>query len=773
MQGLTVDDIDDPVQLKKLVLSLKRQGNLEESRRALDKAKAFEARKEETETKVQTSAQASRAAEAEAIKAPPPQIQEKKEWIKPPPQPPPPPFAEVMRRKKEKEQALSAATVEFEAAPREQGQEDESGGERSGEEEVEEEVEEEDDEDIMAEYQAMIGDDSDGREQEEDIRDDDADYELDEEDMLDIDTLKDLLQIGENLPDKRIYDEKALFYKKEALKFKKAGDIERAKSKLKKAKEFEAAGVEVEKLSEEKNKSADDLLRVMGDDVELEGNDMEEPEWTEEDLKDPDLLLEMAAIGLKTPSVDDILAKAKAKKTEALGFKKSGDIENAKKVLKEAKALEAQAKNLRESLGRGCQGSEDVDFDDLLSGKVDIDDVDPPSERRKKWQSPTSEQSAGEGNAQFLGKTPSSAFESELGTKIASKTPVLVKKFAAEWKEEAITLKKANQLKEAANAFRMYKSALAKEEKVKEKEMLDALVAILGEEIDIAQDQVRLWAFYIKFGLEKEEAKKTCIGWARYSAKCRHTRSAAVAKEEGVIKKLERSEEEDAFLPRIVNGLKFVETDVDALDDRMEICVLSAQKLDENAEFRKAKPQGIHSLRCMVTLGLPPSESNTEGNIQFQTNESKQSETSVDFSFSKFLNVPRGESRYARMILRRLSRKRIEISLCMQLRKTAQQAEASSSGGLFGFRRAPEAPTETHVVLGKVSIELKPLLETNHIVGDFPLMDSKSARRPAGGALRLGLRSGRPFSADATPPEESTSAISGAETIPHALFILH
>lgn len=591
--------------------------------------------------------------------------------------------------------------------------------------------------------------------------------EMTDEELLDVDSMADLLEIGEPLPSKEIYDARILANKQQALALKRAGDIPGAKEALRLAKQLEAALQKVQVLASHgptaldeededaialrnlaKGGDSDDGGGADNDDLDADSDGGGGMELIQEELNDPDMLAEMIAIGMKVPAPEDLRAKAVALKREALQYKKAGDMEKAKTSLREAKGMESQAQIIEQALRKSSQGDDgdhnDVDIEAILAGDADVDDV-----------------LSGLGGSK---KKPTAKTSSQEQVNAETLKSVVPKKTAAELKADAIRFKQENKLTEAAQAFRMYKAALAEEEAAQARAAAEEMARMAITEADMADEQTRLFEYYSLLGRQAALGKRQHDAWLIYARACRQAAQALRASP-GSIGTPTRSAEPKMY--RLTNDLAFVETDADLNDGDLSIAIVCLLQVDQIEGLTSIPVGSTLELECVV--GLPPSEEQSEGSMTCSFKPPtlpSPKDTSLSFMQIKKLPIPRGDTKYARMVLRRVPRKRVEFRVLAVPPPPPEDPKAHS---FFKFRRASTPPPPEPVVLGKLAIDLKPLLDCNHIVGDFPLIGR--GRRASGGILRLALRSGRPFAPDATSNVDS-SPKGGARLEPYSPFEL-
>jgi len=293
-----------------------------------------------------------------------------------------------------------------------------------------------------------------------------------------------------------------------------------------------------------------------------------------------------------------------------------------------------------------------------------------------------------------------------------------------------------------------------------------------------------LYDFYSRF-VNAEMAKIQLEYWFKYQQQCEHIIRLIQTKKSSNIVTISRK---TSTQMRVLEDdiVQFINTQSTLTDTRLQVSILQVCNMEENKPLQRvlhkkgkgSKNKGTTttlgddtalskpSIRVHVNIHLPPNETETDKSIDFTFEPSLSSDDvhvdddkgtttpiqKLQYKFDTttgddYVDLPRGDSKYAKSIIRRMERKRIQVSvLCVP------PAPVKKSKGWFGRRSSASsnnsggddnADSTEPVLLGKVYLELKDLLAQNCIVGDYPL--ASGSGRPAGGTIRLGLRTGVPF----------------------------
>jgi hypothetical protein len=324
-----------------------------------------------------------------------------------------------------------------------------------------------------------------------------------------------------------------------------------------------------------------------------------------------------------------------------------------------------------------------------------------------------------------------------------------------EYKEQAVHFKREGKLAEAAAALRLYKQVLAMETRAKAAEQRKEYTRKMQQEAHFAAQQARMFSFYERF-VDKELGRAQVVAWQDYGRQC----AAAASNAENTEDKLEPGNLERKTASNLKEiretDLSFIGKTCDPAEERIEVCPLEGIDFQTNKHLRDvlgiAKdfkgefdiPAG-GSIRVVATAQLPASMEYPDDNVQLEYVPVSQAEGRYIFGGSQYLNAERGSTRFAKLLVRRIGRKRITFDVF----------HVSVKKGIFS--RSSEEN-----LLGTAVVELKDLLRTNVIAGDFPLFDV-TRRHELGGFLRIAIRTSSPFVQEESKKseEEPMSATTG------------
>jgi len=706
-------DLTDPVRLKQLAVYLKKKGDIAAAKEALIRAKHLE---------------------KEAVAAPAPAARTEEE--------------EDLREKDVCASSSAVETKEEESAAERDASAvaevpiKEEGGDAAAEDESWNEEEPVDDEALNA----LLGE---------------GPVTYSEEEMLDEEMITMFRLGGMSVPTNDEYQAKVLSSKRKALALKNAGDIAAAKEELTRAKQFEKVRIALshmdeglglrihddkdgwlEELNQEDSAAVGEILTngktTCANSVQLDVNDIEG--------MSPQELLDAADMGMDLPSADDVLAKAEEKKTLALTYKNEGNIDAAKIALLDYKKMQATAAKMQSIRQR--QGQPDDGGQISMEALESLLDDEPKATVSPKQQ--------------------------EQPIKAPARPPLS----AEELKQKAVQLRNENNLKEATAVFKLYKEALAKEAEGAEKKRCQEIVDSLKAEISLAEQQRRLFTFYARF-VDAQSGAEQLTKWNKYATQCTHAvRLVEKQGSEAVI--ITRNAIKSAALLRMDEEklVDYIDGAADASDGRLEVAVLDVRNVHENKTFRKLlsennkegidpPPSTPHTLRVEVTIQIPPTEEERDKPVELLFESPPCTELGQEYQFgtSQYVDVPRGDSKFAETVRRRMERRKLQISV----HHVRQQEEEKKKGWFGGSTSNPSSSSSeqssppTHL-LGKVVLELKELLTRNCMAGDFALT---TAKKDVGGTLGLVVRTGVPF--DAVAQQRETDKIDTTLT-PHAFL---
>jgi hypothetical protein len=133
---------------------------------------------------------------------------------------------------------------------------------------------------------------------------------------------------------------------------------------------------------------------------------------------------------------------------------------------------------------------------------------------------------------------------------------------------------------------------------------------------------------------------------------------------------------EPQILNRTKSGMKeitkddfrFIGESIDPAEQRIEITILEVAGLRENKHLQQSLnvpkneeaviPEGS-SIRVHVTVQLPPSEKAPDDNVELEYKPQSRMDESFIFDSCQYISTERGPSRFAKLVARRIHRKRI------------------------------------------------------------------------------------------------------------------
>jgi len=616
------------------------------------------------------------------------------------------------------------------------------------------------------------------------------------DEMLDEDMMTEFKVGGMPVPSDDEYQAKILECKKAALANKKAGDTTKALQELQKSKQLEKVRVALSQLqdavvSEEEVALVNDMDMTNEDDGllgELMDNKAESGVGSEFDeaastsletsleeladfMDDPALLMDAMDMGMTVPTVDEVRAKAEEARQVAIDNKKAGDIEGAKAALVKCKKLTAQASKLETVLaqieqkkGKGVGAPKAVSMGDL-EALVE-------SEENKSFKSPP--------------KTE------------AEKSAAPAVKSAEELKQEAIKLRDAKQIKEAAEVLKLYKEALKRESQEAELKKRQSIIQAIQKEIELCKKQVRIFEFYERF--VDSEAQQVSA-WKKHLARClnvikiiqvKGSEAVKISRQQGDLKCAKVEGQDEAEINDIVKRLIETGSNSGPDDERLEICIIDAQQLQENTHLQKFVkqrkrdnlPQYPTTIRLDVHVQLPPNAQESEKTIDLvydssedplknlklnSEDEANSVPTFFDIQQSQYVELTRDDSAYGKILRRRIERNKKIIITAYSV-----PVAPNNKGGWFWSKKKSKDDEElpAPVLLGKIVVEMEGLMRNKCIAaGEFPFM-SGSGSKSLGGMLRLAIRTGVPIqdpkqAAVADPSDEAENEASAATIVPH------
>jgi hypothetical protein len=539
------------------------------------------------------------------------------------------------------------------------------------------------------------------------------------------------------------------------------------------------------------------------------------------ELMDMDDILDFIQMMGKATVPTDLNDLAMIHQENAIQAKQKGDIGTAKKLLIESKRYKVQAQKVLAAMDKIEKKKEGTQ--DGVTDGVTVD---------------TLEALVGTGGANTSIKKKADSTP-QLQTHPPKRDPWYSRP-SNEIKHEVFRLKNEKNVKEATRLLQIYKDVVRQEQQIAEAQRCADLVSSLQERIEDCTIQIRLWQYYQWFvpaTIDDDGSSNTPMidgtkqyeSWNVFRDQCQQsiraigqTGSSAV----NLIPHQESSPRQLYTLKDDVNEL--VQMGMSSLNGDLEVAVMGIYDIHENEKIQKIFRQkqkdasttttGTSSsknnpycpfLRVEAKVPLPlniddpsqptilhymPIQSERKDVISPSPSPSSTAFSSASLFQYKFdptdtaysrhrVPLPRGESKHAKTILKRLESK--SIQLCVyetQLRPTVSTTRSSSnkrvatkSSWFFGGsnnnnnnHNKTTSPTDSEhmttattttttgtnskdVLLGKVMIELKPFVSTttttnnNCIVGDYPLLLLTSGTKPLGGTVRVCIRTDVPF----------------------------
>jgi len=561
-----------------------------------------------------------------------------------------------------------------------------------------------------------------------------------EDEMLDEEMMTEFKVGGMHVPSSTVYQAKVLLYKKSALSFKNKGDIPRATADLRRAKQFEAIGTALSHMNEGVGLRINDddfgwIEELNQEDSDILGEFLNNKSVLEmEDLDDMDVhvLKDAIEVGLVIPSVEDVLRQSNEQKRLALALKSKGNIEDAKAALIKSKRLCSHANKLDQMLKEIEMLNSGDSTNEIENGSNETDIL-----------------------LSLVEKNDTNGLNPSVKP-LADQKPF---KTANEYKQEIIRFRDENNMTEATKMMKLFKNALKEEAQVKEANLCSEIVQQIDDEIQVAEKQKRLYTFVGRF-VDAEMGTEQQLYWSKYASSCAKVKEIVKSKGARVLE-ISRSAGKGGLMHVQNNGnlLDFVECGAVSSDMRLEFAILDVRNLHQNKNWQKlfdvdpsaAKIENNvknsnYTIRANVTVQLPPSMADVESCIELsfealptEKRELNDEELAFPSNESQYVDLPRGDSKYAKLILKRMERRRIQINLY----HIPVEEKAKGWIGSFSKTSVPSDRGKSPTHLGKVVLDLKKLLSKNSIAGDFPLMTSNT--RVAGGIVGLSVRTGAPF----------------------------
>jgi hypothetical protein len=378
-------------------------------------------------------------------------------------------------------------------------------------------------------------------------------------------------------------------------------------------------------------------------------------------------------------------------------------------------------------------------------------------------------------------------------------------KSSDEWKQEAIRLRDEKKIEEATQALKQFKLALAREQEQKEQQgRHECLVQIRGE-IDTARIQYYRFILWERL-VDAASGTQQQHAWWRYMDLCGKVMDVVETRGTKAIS-ITRTRTKQEPVP--AGSLRCLPDDLDVLvhramdpiEERVEVAIIDLMDLHMNKVFASMKPISPTTTKpCQwvrvdvhVSIQLPSSETETEKPIDvyfhsepfevctfLQEGETRQEKerlpedgwrkqgrveltattANAQHESSRYITLERGESTFAKTLIRRMERRKITVSvLCHQVDDPNDPVLVKRKGWFGSNKKKPEEQSKEPLNLGKVVLETKNLLQDCPcIVKDCPLLGN--GKREVGGRLRLCIRTGIPFGSTVRVNETRTSLAS-------------
>jgi hypothetical protein len=612
------------------------------------------------------------------------------------------------------------------------------------------------------------------------------------EEMMDADMMTEFATMGMDVPSVEDYSAKILECKKQALANKQQNNIPQATQWLRKSKQLEAVQTALQNINggdatnemdedawmnslnaedtsllQELFASADELPEFDGD---MDGDDDTLPQ-SEQTLSvdelmamsDSDVMDFIEMMGRSSlPTLDELNDMAVQHQKAAVGHKQSGLLDNAKKSLVEFK----KAKHQAERLG-------------ILFRRLDAKESGAPTEQSEMTFNDLEAMVNG-GDQQMRPKPqPTPKAPPPLSNPWLSMS-------SAEIKQEVIRLKNAKQVKEATELLQILKQVIQKEKDKAEATKCQQMTETLQVQLDVCQAQLKLWQLYEWFVNPvrgKEQSKmwsgyQNVIGRAIEDVKTKGSSAVTIAC-------LPKDIEPTLFtlngddLQGLVESGPHTEASPPNLDGDIEVSVLGLVDMHRNSKLVKAwkkhsrTSKDIEEATCprvwidtKVQLPLNPNDATQPVHLAFRPTCSKLKGSEFEYEFNpeskhsqQRLKLPMKDSKEAKTLKRRLETKTVQCSVYMSPQQE-QPVETKKTSWFFGSRTTKEEELEDHsenkgVLIGKVTVELHPLLLRSCIIGDFPLSVNN---QEIGGVVRVVIRAVSTSSDTVVAPTSTNSA---------------
>jgi hypothetical protein len=624
--------------------------------------------------------------------------------------------------------------------------------------------------------------------------------------MMDLEMIREFATGGLPIPSLEDYQAKIESCKRSALSFKQQNKTKEALQQMRCLKQLHAVykalepifdGVAVTGLvgpgDEDETEEEKALLRellladensehfdgdAMGGSTSLELDDLIEMDLSE--------IQDAMALGMQLPSVETIQKQVNEQKSLALQLKQSGDLEGAKAALVKFKTWSQHASAVEQLLENAKKTSRLLQLD--ADPENTIEAITPNDIREEDLET-------------FL-----AADEKPPNSVKPSKPKPPAPKSSEELRQEAIRLRDEKKLTEATAVLKLYKEALAQESQEAEMKERKEIIQRLQTETETALKQQDRFYFYQELA-NSEVGSQQIQAWFRYADLCRKVATLVRTKGSKAVTITTEGKEDG---PAAAGSLRLLPEDLtdvirtatDPTDERVECCILDVMELHVNKSFqtlgKNSKLSNVPDwiqLETHVSIQLPLNVTETDkpinlyfysrpierqifwdsvrdndkdrqqeldsgisqspedewskrGRVAFASSKDGNGSNAVAEESHQYLTLARGDSKFAKTLLRRMERRKITVTVhCHQHHgPSANQSAANNKlKGWFGGGKGKQDSKDAMepLSLGKVVLETKDLLEHCCIVGEYPLIGN--GKRPVGGKLRLCMRTGVPF----------------------------
>ena len=598
-----------------------------------------------------------------------------------------------------------------------------------------------------------------------------------DDDMMDEEIMMEAFLMGMEVPSQVEYSERILRYKRHALELKRGGDVPGAAAQLRIAKQLLTVQTKLEQSKEglglRANHDEEEWIERLGShESKLLGETFRQnSDINLQDLEgmgDEDVR-EIVAMGMTLPSPEDFRRTGVEKSKEALAYKQAGNIDMAKVMLLQSKKYKLQAERLEKIARSDGEEDQELSEENFMDSVSREDKSNGHGDKEQRQQSETVSRQ----------EQPS-----------RPKEDPWFHKPSAEIKVELLRVKNEGNLAEAKKLLETYKRVLEKESQAKEVARRRQLLEQMRKQLDIADTQMRLFAFYQRF-VNDPVGTEQLSRWIDYTDMCRKATREIEKDGSGAMSSVSVDRETKLLLLKEDDVIGIVESGTASLNGALEVSVLEVLGLHENKAMQRFITKQREQLRGQcpvieVTVKLPQQSNLIFRPSAFRECERRQSSFSdrsqdkpkkkesgrdttpffrYAFEESQTVLFPRGDSRAAKAVPGKLEIKKVQISVVAKV----PPPPAEEDGGRWSFFSSSPARTPAEnatsaagdsnpaATLGKVTLELKGLLTRNCIAGDFPLVLNSEEY---GGRVRFCLRTDAPFdqSQFRSPPYDATLA---------------